>query len=84
MTTFWFLAGFLLLIVWLFTVVDLVRRHLGAKQTAAWLLIVTILPFAGAIAYWAMRKPSQEEFTDTAEAQQALREEARRRPVSGV
>jgi hypothetical protein len=84
MTTFWFLAGFLLLIVWIITVIDVVRRHLGAQKTAAWLLLVTILPFIGAAIYWAMRKPSQEEFIETAEAQEALREDARRRPVSGV
>jgi hypothetical protein len=84
MTFVWIIAGFLLLIVWAISVVDIVRRHLGRQQTAAWLLIVVLLPFAGAIFYWVMRKPTGDEVQQAALAEQSAREEARRRPVSGV
>jgi uncharacterized membrane protein YhaH (DUF805 family) len=43
------------------TIIDIVRRHLGAGATTAWILIVIIVPLIGAIIYWAMRKPSADE-----------------------
>jgi hypothetical protein len=60
-------------------VVDIVRRHLGSKQTSAWLLIVVLLPFAGAVAYWALRKPERGDATRVAAAERDRREQARRR-----
>ena len=59
MSVLWGTLAVLLAIVWLVTVSDLVRRHLGRQRTIAWLLIVLILPFAGAILYWVLRKPEQ-------------------------
>jgi hypothetical protein len=47
----------LLAIVWLVTIGDLVRRHLGTQRTVAWLLIVLILPYLGAGLYWILRRP---------------------------
>jgi hypothetical protein len=80
----WGIAGFLLLVVWTISVVDIFRRHLGRQQTAAWLLIVVLLPFVGALLYWVMRRPAGDEVQQAALAEQSLRDEARRRPVSGV
>jgi type VI protein secretion system component VasK len=80
----WSILGFLLLVVWVITIVDIFRSHLDGKHTAAWLLIVVLLPFVGAIGYWVMRKPPAGEAEQAALAQQSLREEAARRPVSGV
>ena len=57
----WGTIAFLLLIVWAISVVDIVRRHLGAAATIGWILLVTVLPFVGAIVYWALRKPTQDE-----------------------
>ena len=45
-----------LVAVWVFTVVDLFSRHLDRRHTLAWLLIVILLPFAGALLYWVMRR----------------------------
>lgn len=84
MTFVWAILGFLLLVVWAVTVVDIFRSHLDSKHTAAWVLIVVLLPFVGAIAYWVMRKPSGDEVQQAALAEQSLREEAARRPVSGI
>ena len=75
MEVIWITIGVVLVIVWVITVVDIVRRHLGAKHTAAWLLIVILLPFVGAVAYWAMRKPTAEEVERQAQAGSALRSE---------
>jgi hypothetical protein len=71
--------GVALVIVWVITVVDIVRRHLGAKQTSAWLLIVVLLPFVGALAYWVLRKPEPEDAARVAAAQRDRHDQAQRR-----
>jgi type VI protein secretion system component VasK len=76
----WATIAVALLIVWVISIVDIVRRHLGAKQTAAWILIVVILPVVGSVVYWAMRRPSAEEIQQQTDAQRELRSEAERRP----
>ena len=75
MELIWITIGVVLVIIWAITVFDIVRRHLGAKQTAAWLLIVILLPFVGAVAYWVTRKPTAEEVERQAQAGSALRSE---------
>ena len=75
-------GGFLfvvLLVVWVITVTDMLRRHLGRGPTAAWLLIVILLPFVGSVLYWVLRKPSADELEYQAESEVAMREAARRR-----
>jgi len=84
MTFFWATIAFLLAVVWVITVVDIVRRHLGAKSTTAWLLIVLLVPFVGAILYWVMRKPTPDELQRTVDAQSDVRNEARRRSVDST
>jgi hypothetical protein len=44
----------LLVIGWL-TIRDIVRRSLGMAKTAAWVLIIVLVPPVGAIAYWVTR-----------------------------
>ena len=56
MTAFWVAISVVLLVVWAFTVADIFRRHLGQRQTLAWILIVILLPFAGALLYWVLRR----------------------------
>jgi hypothetical protein len=68
-----------LLIVWAITIFDIVRRHLGAKQTAGWLLLVVIVPFVGAIVYWATRNPEPGEAEYFAAAERQARYEAQHR-----
>jgi hypothetical protein len=80
MTVLWVIIGVALVIVWAFTIVDIVRRHLGAQRTAAWLLIVIILPFLGSVLYWVLRKPEPGDLERTADAQRSLRDDAQRRP----
>src|SRR3954451_7432717 len=76
----WTLIAFVVVIIWILTIVDIVRRHLGAKLTAAWILVVVILPLVGSIVYWAMRKPTQDEIDGSAAADAELRAQAQRRP----
>jgi hypothetical protein len=68
-----------LLVVWVITVLDMVKRHLGAAKTAAWLVIVLVLPFVGSVLYWVLRKPTAEEIELQRESEVALREERHRR-----
>ena len=56
MTAFWVAISIALLVVWAFTVADIFRRNLDRRHTLAWLLIVILLPFAGALLYWVLRR----------------------------
>jgi Phospholipase_D-nuclease N-terminal len=84
MSLVWGTIAFLLIIVWVLSIVDIIRRHLGARRTAAWLLIVLILPFVGSLLYWALRKPPPDEVKRIADAERARREEAGRRPFDST
>lgn len=79
MSLVWGAIALALLIVWAISIYDIVRRHLGMKRTAAWILIVVILPVVGPIVYWAMRKPEPDEAQRKFEADRSRREEAGRR-----
>jgi hypothetical protein len=84
MSLIWSVIAIAVVIVWVLTVVDILRRHLGAKKTAGWLLIVVLLPFVGAIVYWAMRGPERGDADRLAAAEADRRAEAHRRPSDGV
>jgi phospholipase D-like protein len=84
MTILWLVIAAALLIVWVITIVDIVRHHLGAKQTAGWLLLVVLLPFIGAIVYWATRKPEAGEAEYAAAVDQQRRYEAQQRPFDST
>ena len=43
----WTLIGVVVLLIVVLTIVDIVRRHLGAGATTAWILIVIIVPIIG-------------------------------------
>jgi uncharacterized membrane protein YqjE len=79
-TVVWITIAVLALIICVISVVDIVRRHLGAQRTAAWLLIVVILPFFGSLLYWALRKPEPDEVERISRAERALEADAGRRP----
>ncbi len=57
MTVLWVCLSFILAIVWALTIVDLIRAHMTTGKTVGWLALIILLPFIGAIAYWANRKP---------------------------
>jgi uncharacterized integral membrane protein len=72
------ILGLVLLAVWVVSIVDIVRSRLSRGQTAAWLLIVILLPFVGSLLYWALRKRSPDEVQYQADSERALRESAHR------
>ena len=76
----WTLIGVVVLLIVVLTIVDIVRRHLGAGATTAWILIVIIVPIIGSIIYWVMRKPTQDEIDKSVAADAELRAQAHRRP----
>ena len=79
----WGIAGglvlVLLVIVWVVTVIDILGRHMDRSKTAGWLLIVILLPLAGSLTWFLLRKPTEAEVEGQAEAELALRQEAHRR-----
>ena len=61
MTVFWALAGLILAILWVLTIVDVFRRHYSAGTTVGWLALIILVPYLGAIIYWIVRKPTEAE-----------------------
>lgn len=78
MSLFWTLIAICVAIIWVITLIDLFRRHLGAGPTAGWLIIVILLPFVGALAYWIVRKPSSEEVEHSMQVERDIRREEQR------
>jgi len=71
--------GLILLAIWIITIIDIVGRHLGRGKAAAWILIVIIVPFIGAVLYWVLRKPTDAEIQREVDGQRALRDASRSR-----
>ena len=65
--TFWELFFILLIFVplimlWVFALVDLFRRHdLAGWTKALWVIAILIFPILGMLIYFITRKPSEEE-----------------------
>jgi uncharacterized membrane protein YhaH (DUF805 family) len=62
-------------IIWVVSIVDIVRRRMDAKHTAAWVLLVVVLPVLGSFIYWVQRPATPEEVEQTVGAQADLRRE---------
>jgi uncharacterized membrane protein YqjE len=75
------IIGLAVLVIWGITIWDIVRSHLGAGKTAAWLLIVIILPLVGSALYWILRKPKDDEVQRQYDNELALREARRHHPA---
>ncbi|HWM12724.1 MAG TPA: PLD nuclease N-terminal domain-containing protein [Solirubrobacteraceae bacterium] len=84
MSLLWGTIAVLAAIVWAITIYDVIRRHLGGKHTAGWLLLVIVLPFVGSLIYWTLRKPTPDELQKSFDAQRGLQEEAARRSVDST
>ena len=81
MSLLWIIFAGLLLVVWVLTVIDIVRRRLSLWKAVAWVLIALIIPFIGAAVYWALRKPDDADRERAAAAQASLRSDAERRSI---
>jgi hypothetical protein len=73
MGVLWGVLAVLAAFLWIVTLFDLFRRHLQPRATVAWLLIVLILPFVGAIAYWALRRAPDEEVERAMDTEREIR-----------
>ncbi len=54
MAWFWWLLGVLILILWIAAIVDIIRKRHSRTvgKTAAWILLILILPILGTIIYF--------------------------------
>ena len=84
MSLFLSLVVVTVVIIWAVSIVDIVRRRLGSKQTAAWILVVVLLPVLGSLLYWALRKPSGAELDETVGARADLRNAPPKPPGGGA
>ena len=75
MTLLWGTIGVILVIVWVLTIADILRRHLGRSRTAAWILLVLILPVLGSLAYAVWRPRTAGQAESDAGAEDAWREQ---------
>jgi uncharacterized integral membrane protein len=79
------LLGLILLVIWVLTIVDIVRSHLGAAKTSAWILIVILLPFVGSLLYWfVLREPTEDEVQRRIDNERAMRESAQHAPFDST
>jgi type VI protein secretion system component VasK len=84
MSFIWWMLAVAVAIVWVISLVDIFRRRLDAARTAAYVLLILILPLVGSLIYWGLRKPEPGDAKRTADAERARREEARRRPFDST
>jgi Phospholipase_D-nuclease N-terminal len=61
MSVLWIIVLCLAALVWVLSVVDIVRQHYSGWTTAGWLALVLVLPIVGSITYWFTRKPRRED-----------------------
>jgi hypothetical protein len=69
----WWAIGAALVAIWVITIADIVRRRMGAGRTSAWLLVVVLLPFVGAVLYWALRQSTPGDIEQQVGAQAEMR-----------
>ena len=60
MSVLWITVFCLVALVWVLSVVDIVRQHYSGSTTVAWIALVLVLPIVGSIIYWFVRRPGRE------------------------
>jgi hypothetical protein len=84
MTVFWIIGGIALAVIWAITIVDLFRHDLSGSAKVGWLALIVLLPFVGALIYWAKRKPSSEEVEQQYLGEAELRRSRAARPFDST
>jgi hypothetical protein len=72
-TAVWVFILLPVVVIWVIGLVDIVRRDLPRGATAAWILIVVLLPVVGTLAYFLLRKPTENEIRKAQQASEELR-----------
>ncbi|HEX6023344.1 MAG TPA: PLDc N-terminal domain-containing protein [Solirubrobacter sp.] len=80
MTFIWIVSACVLAVVWVLTIVDIVRHRYSTGATIGWLVLILLLPFIGAIIYWLVRKPTAQEVEQAYLAETDFRRGASPRP----
>ena len=83
-TFIWIVIATAVAVVWLLGIVDIVKRGLDGKRTAAWLLIVLLLPILGTILYWVLREPDPGDLRRAEAAQRELRQQRHDQPFDST
>jgi NADH:ubiquinone oxidoreductase subunit 6 (subunit J) len=78
------LVAVAVLIIWVISIFDIVRRRLDLKQTAGWSLLVVLLPVVGSLIYWTQRPPTSAEVREGLGAEADLRHARQRRSGGGT
>jgi hypothetical protein len=84
MSVLWIALFCLVALIWVLSVVDIVRMHYSGLTTAAWIALVLILPIVGSIIYWIVRKPAREETEQQYLAEADQRRSGAARPFDGT
>jgi hypothetical protein len=84
MTVLWIIGVSALAVIWVISIVDVFRRHYSGMATVGWLALIVLLPFIGAVIYWAVRKPSRDEVEQQYLAQAELRRSTAARPFDST
>jgi hypothetical protein len=84
MSVLWITLFCLVALMWVLSIVDIVRRHYSGSVTAAWIALVLILPILGPIIYWVVRKPGREETEQQYLAEADRRGSGAARPFDGT
>jgi hypothetical protein len=61
MSVLWIILLCVVALVWVLSIVDIIRRHYSGRTTVGWIALVVLLPLVGSIIYWSVRKPTREE-----------------------
>ena len=80
MTFSWIVSACVLAVVWVLTIIDIIRRHYSTGATIGWLALIILIPFIGAIIYWIVRKPTQDELEQAYRAEADFRRGTSPRP----
>lgn len=83
MQLFWFLVTPIVILIAIFTLVDVFRRVNGGWAMAGWVALVVIVPIVGSLIYWFARPASPDELEQTFLAEQDRRYQAARKPIDG-
>ena len=84
MSFFVTIVAITVVIIWVVSIVDILRRPMDTAHTAGWILMVVLLPVVGSILYWILRKPSDEELRSSLGAEGDLRGQRPSAPGGGT
>ena len=61
MTFIWIVTACVLAVVWVLSIVDILRHGYSTGVTIGWIALVLLVPFIGSLIYWLVRKPTESE-----------------------